>query len=165
MNNAKAIIIEGVDGSGKSTLARRMSSAIGWQVIHMGGAPSSIPEDEIRVAKSIRVMTGERVLMDRAGFISAALYGPILWDDPAITQDEALQVIRRYKPTIFYCRPNMGHEQDIIDRHAKKSYDTPDYVRKISENAGYLVCQYDRFMTIAGKLTDVIHVSEAIYGK
>jgi thymidylate kinase len=133
-----SIILEGMDNSGKSTLARMF----GLEVIHPGPAPKSYDE-ELKGLNEQSLRAGHSIVYDRVTCISSQVYKNKVFDP------RYMQFLRSMYNVpgcvIVYCRPP---DDTVLDfsKHEAKSYDTPESLQLLSENATQYLRSYDKLM-------------------
>lgn len=109
------IICEGADNSGKTTLATRIEDKLNYEIIHSPGPGTR----EHLLQFSIEILTrcrlyNERILLDRFCYFSEQIYGPILRNGPAFTDDDLSDIrieLMRTTPLVIFCHtydPNIG---------------------------------------------------------
>lgn len=147
-NINNVIIFEGPDGGGKTTNAKKLAAKLGWTYYKRPGPPASWEEDIRGIEESIKLVQGKGGphVMDRAAFISAAIYGDLIWGKSPITIERAADIIREYKPMLFYCRPADGVLLDLERRHKPNQNEPERYLEMIGVKKKEIIERYDRLM-------------------
>lgn len=142
------IILEGPDHSGKSTLAAELAKALGYIVIHPGGAPKT-PTQELIFMMEQKAITYNHnaIIHDRVTCISQPVYNTMRGD--GTNGDQYIPYIRQLEVNpnvvIVYCRPPLDKMLGL-ENHEVKAHETVEHVRMVEQNQRQLVASYDAIM-------------------
>lgn len=139
------IVIEGAENSGKSTLAKKLSEALGLEVVHPGGAPKNIAEAIYRCSEQhVASLSGSFVsfIYDRVTCISDKIYRgkpqyhSIFNEYLTFMMDDEQNVI------FIFCRAS-DERMKCFDDHEMKEHDTVEAIEYAKDNISRIIKEYD----------------------
>ena len=146
------IVVEGPDGSGKSTIARKIARALQLQHMHEGGPPVSDENLRWRLNKHYENFGA---ILDRTGWVSERVYGPIIRGTTFIPMDELDEWADRFIAAgwrLVYCRRSLKKlvefaTADLQQITATKDYKDSKHAEKVATRIRHIAIRYQSVIT------------------